>query len=226
MASRGTLGGLAAAVDDVLKVLDAAGFALIFIETVGAGQGEIEIAKTAHTVIVVEAPGLGDDIQASKAGILEIADILVVNKADRPGAARTMAGLKMMLELGHAPLKKIQHHGRLMPVSDGPTVEASPGSGWEVPVLKTSALKEEGVAEVISAINQHRAYLQASGEWQQRQRSRLVEEIEHLLQQVLLSRLLHQLPPGYLAQITGQVAARRLAPAEAVQQILDRASQP
>ncbi|RME44449.1 MAG: methylmalonyl Co-A mutase-associated GTPase MeaB, partial [Caldilineae bacterium] len=101
MASRGSLGGLARAAHDAIKVLDAAGFDIILIETVGAGQGEVEIARTAHTVLVVEAPGLGDDIQAIKAGILEIADVFVVNKADRPGANKTAAALKTMLELGH-----------------------------------------------------------------------------------------------------------------------------
>jgi LAO/AO transport system kinase len=103
MATRGSLGGLARATTDVVKVLDAAGFQLILIETVGAGQSEIDIARTADTVIVVEAPGLGDEVQAIKAGILEIADILVVNKADRDGVQSTVNALHAMLDLGRAP---------------------------------------------------------------------------------------------------------------------------
>lgn len=106
MASRGSLGGLARATSAVVKVLDAAGFDVILVETVGAGQAEVDIARVAHTTLVIEAPGMGDDIQSIKAGILEIADILVVNKADRPGAANTVKALRMMLHLGgdeHAP---------------------------------------------------------------------------------------------------------------------------
>jgi LAO/AO transport system kinase len=147
MASRGNLGGLAKAVDDAVKVLDAAGFELIFIETVGAGQNEVEIAKSAQTVIVVEAPGLGDDVQAIKAGILEIADIFVVNKADRAGAERAVATLKMMLELGRPASRQVLHHGQVMaapaPASTG--AEAPPAAGWNIPVLKTVALKGEGI---------------------------------------------------------------------------------
>ncbi len=101
MASRGSLGGLAVATSGVVQVMDAAGFEIIFIETVGAGQAEVEIAHLAHTTLVVEAPGMGDDIQAIKAGILEIADILVVNKADRPGVETTARALRNMLQLAH-----------------------------------------------------------------------------------------------------------------------------
>ena len=120
MATRGALGGLARATSDVVKVLDAFGKDVILVETVGAGQDEVDIARAAHTTIVVEAPGMGDDIQAIKAGVLEIADILVVNKADREGAERTVAALEMMLDLnGHA------------------------GCGWQPPVLKTVATQDE-----------------------------------------------------------------------------------
>ncbi|HEY6040983.1 MAG TPA: methylmalonyl Co-A mutase-associated GTPase MeaB, partial [Anaerolineae bacterium] len=127
MAARGHLGGLAAATADAALVLDAAGFEFVFIETVGAGQGEVEIARNAHTTIVVEAPGMGDDIQAIKAGILEIADILVVNKADRDGANSTVAALEMNLNLNRET------------------------KGWRPPVLKTVALRGEGVSQVADA---------------------------------------------------------------------------
>ena len=109
MASRGSLGGLARATSAVVKVLDAAGFDVILVETVGAGQAEVDIARVAHTTLVIEAPGMGDDIQSIKAGILEIADILVVNKADRPGAANTVKALRMMLHLGGE--MSMRHHG-------------------------------------------------------------------------------------------------------------------
>src|SRR5512143_3837995 len=112
MASRGSLGGLARATAGMVQVMDAAGFEVIFIETVGAGQGEVDIARLAHTTLVVEAPGLGDDIQAIKAGILEIADILVINKADRPGVESTEKALRSMLELSHPTRGAQLHHGK------------------------------------------------------------------------------------------------------------------
>src|SRR5512136_497198 len=111
MATRGSLGGLAATTGDVVRVLDAAGFDLIMVETVGAGQSEVDIARAAQTTLVVEAPGMGDDVQAIKAGILEIADILVVNKADRPGVENTARALRAMLDLGHR-IERVQHHDR------------------------------------------------------------------------------------------------------------------
>src|SRR5512136_415645 len=116
MATRGSLGGIASATSAVVQVLDAAGFDPILIETVGAGQSEVDIARLAHTTIVVEAPGLGDDIQAIKAGILEIADILVVNKADRPGVENTEKALKSMLDLAHPMQRVYLHHGEVMTI--------------------------------------------------------------------------------------------------------------
>src|SRR5512146_774262 len=117
MASRGSLGGLAQATAGVVQVFDAAGYEMILIETVGAGQGEVDIARLAHTTLVVEAPGLGDDIQAIKAGILEIADILVINKADRPGVENTEKALKSTLELAHPLQHVFRHHGQAMTVN-------------------------------------------------------------------------------------------------------------
>ncbi|MEM7347356.1 MAG: methylmalonyl Co-A mutase-associated GTPase MeaB, partial [Chloroflexota bacterium] len=151
MASRGGPGGLAWAVDDALKVLDAAGFDIILIETVGAGQNEVEIVRSAHTIVVVEAPGLGDDIQAIKAGILEIADIFVVNKADRQGVNRTAVALERMLQLGHTPAHKVMHHGTLMSIEASPSTEHDEISMWTIPVLKTIALKNEGIDAVLEA---------------------------------------------------------------------------
>src|SRR5574341_1305654 len=118
MASRGSVGGLAQKTAAFVQVFDAAGYEIIIIETVGAGQGEVDIARLAHTTVVVEAPGLGDDIQAIKAGILEIADVLVINKADRPGADTTVRSLKAMLELGHPASRNqlLAHHGQLVRV--------------------------------------------------------------------------------------------------------------
>src|SRR5512135_1132122 len=129
MASRGSLGGLAQATAAVAQVFDAAGFDLVLIETVGAGQSEVDIARLAHTTIVVEAPGLGDDIQAIKAGILEIADIIVVNKADRPGVENTERALRIMLDLAHPVAKVFLHHGQALAAQPPAGVPAAENSG-------------------------------------------------------------------------------------------------
>ena len=115
MATRGSLGGLSKTTGDAVIVLDAAGFERIIVETVGVGQAEVEIAGTAHTTLVVEAPGLGDEVQAIKAGILEIADVLVVNKADRPGAAHAVKALQLLLERDRTQTDQIMHHDPLSP---------------------------------------------------------------------------------------------------------------
>ncbi|WP_345349721.1 hypothetical protein [Candidatus Villigracilis affinis] len=121
MATRGSLGGLAQSTANMAQVFDAAGYEIIIIETVGAGQSEVDVARLAHTTLVVEAPGLGDDIQAIKAGILEIADILVVNKSDRPGVENTEKALKSMLDLAHPAERIFQHHGTAMRTSHDQT---------------------------------------------------------------------------------------------------------
>ena len=145
MASRGNLGGLARATADVVKVLDVAGFDTILVETVGAGQSEVEIARTAHTTLVVEAPGLGDDIQALKAGILEIADVLVVNKADREGAEHTRRALQIMLDLGAE--QSVRHHGQNMRVGSVEGVSC-PEQDWRPTICSTVAVTGQGVGEL------------------------------------------------------------------------------
>ena len=170
MASRGALGGIARAVDSVALVMDAAGFDIILIETVGAGQSEVEIARLAHTTIVVEVPGLGDDIQAAKAGILEIADVLVVNKSDKAAADGTAQVLMAMLAVGE------DLHAR----SDKDLF-----SRWQVPVIKTSALNGDGVDELAAAVHAHRAFLRESGEWKTRSTARLKDLLERLVRDSL-----------------------------------------
>jgi LAO/AO transport system kinase len=225
MASRGGFGGLAGAVDDALKVLDAAGFDLILIETMGAGQNEVDIVKTAQTIIVVEAPGLGDDIQAIKAGILEIADVFVVNKADRPEADRTVSILRQMLELGPTPTDQVLHHGKLMAVDSAAPANRAQTSSWKIPVLKTVALKGEGIEAVVEAIGQHYQHLHASGELAQRNRARLEDELKTVLQTELLRQLLDRLPPDYLSETIDRLMDKSLTPYEAVQTILGEVTQ-
>lgn len=190
MASRGSLGGLARATGNVVRILDAAGFAVVLVETVGVGQAEVDIARTAHTTIVVEAPGLGDDVQALKAGLMEIADILVVNKADRPGAAQTARALEIALELGRN--------------NAGPGKDAA----WRPPVLKTVALDGSGVAEVLEAIATHRAYLESSGLWSRRERERARDDLLRAIEQELLGRLLAEVGEAAMEDWVDRIARR------------------
>src|SRR5215207_246504 len=145
MASRGSLGGIARTTASLVQVFDAAGFDIIIIETVGAGQSEVDVARLAHTTIVVEAPGMGDDIQAIKAGILEIADILVINKADRPGVENTERALRSNLELAHPTKRVFRHHGKSMDIS-APSTEPDI---WIPSIVKTVATEGKGIDELI-----------------------------------------------------------------------------
>jgi LAO/AO transport system kinase len=216
MATRGSLGGLARATTDIVKVLDAAGFQLILIETVGAGQSEIDIARAADTVIVVEAPGLGDEVQAIKAGILEIADILVVNKADRDGVQSTVNALHTMLDLGRAPTS-VLHHGQLMKMAASPS---APADRWRPPILKTIATESTGIDEVLDAVAKHRAYLSEHPEGQQRLKLRAAIDLETILRETLLQRLFDQIGLEELNRTVEQVAARRIDPYSAAEQLL------
>lgn len=226
MATRGSLGGLARAARDAVRAMDAAGFDVILIETVGAGQSEVDIVRTAHTTLVIEAPGLGDDVQAIKAGILEIADVLVINKADRPGAVNTMRALRAMLELGHptAPTQSVNHHGVTMRVST--PAEPQPAQMWIPPILQTVSTKEahdpeSGIASLVEAIESHRAYLQSAGNRAALARDRIHFELMERLRHELMARLLRDVPPDVFDAVIEQVAARQLDPQSAVEMIID-----
>lgn len=220
MASRGDLGGLARAADDVIRAMDAAGFQRVLIETVGAGQSEVEIARHAHTVLVIEAPGLGDDVQAIKAGILEIADLLVVNKMDDPRSGATLKALRAMLDLAHpeAP-RTISHHGRLMELAAS-TNNRQPAEAWAVPIQLTNGLSGEGISELAAQIEVHRDYLRDSGELARRELARLGYELERRLRDALLDRLLAQIDAHALRGAVEAMQARSLSPAEAVATLL------
>ena len=166
MASRGHLGGLAWATPQALRVLDAAGCDVILVETVGVGQAEVEIASLADTTVVLLAPGMGDAIQAAKAGVLEIADVYVVNKADREGVENTLRDLRNMLSYGDGP------HG-----------------GWKPPIVKLVASRGEGVDDVVAALEAHWEWLNSSGELAERRMARASDEIEAIAMTDLRSRL-------------------------------------
>ncbi len=190
MASRGNLGGLASSTRDVVRAMDAAGYDPIIIETVGTGQAEVEVMRTAQTVLVVSAPGMGDDIQAIKAGILEIADIFVVSKADKPGADQTVAELAMMLSLDSNRRK----------------------AAWKIPILKTAALKSQGIAELVDAMEQHRVYLTTSGMLQQRAQRQVRSELHALILHTVMDTLNAKVSEEEWNTLVDEIAKRERDP--------------
>jgi len=167
MASRGQFGGLSRATRDAVDLLDAAGRDPVLIETVGVGQDEVEIASASNSTLVVSAPGLGDEVQAIKAGILEIADVLVVNKADREGADRTVAELRAMLTL--------------LPMAEG---------AWMPPVLPATAARDEGIEAIADALDSHMAFLKTSGELERRRRRIVTARVLKIAQDLVAETVL------------------------------------
>ena len=195
MATRGALGGLAAATGDVVTVLDAAGNDVVLVETVGAGQDEIEIADTAHTTVVINVPGAGDDMQAIKAGILEIADILVVNKADHPAADSVFKQLHIFTDLQRQ-------------------------QGWDVPILKTVAHKDQGVTELFDAVQKHREYLSESGRLEEMRRHRARRQLLAVAQRMLLARAVEASGTDRVEELVEAIAAYTLDPHTAAEQLV------
>jgi LAO/AO transport system kinase len=206
MASRGYLGGLARATAEVVLILDAAGYQRILVETVGVGQAEVDIARTAHTTVVVQTPGMGDEVQAIKAGILEIADIFAINKADQDGVERTEAALQMLLAT-NAPAAA--------------TAEREPA--WAPPIVRTIGTRGEGVVDLVDAIEAHARAQRASGRWQTRERARAAFTLQELLRDELMARLLARLPHDLLAAHLEQIASRQIDPYAAVAALLSAA---
>ena len=198
MASRGHLGGLSWAVPQALRILDAAGFDVVLIETVGVGQAEVAIASLADTTMVIVAPGMGDSVQASKAGILEIADIFVVNKSDRPGAQEAIRDLRTMVAM------------------------ASYGEGaWKPPIIETSAASGKGIDDLVDRLNAHAAWLAESGEGERRRVARAREEITVLAVAQVRERLGALPGEARLEDLAGQVASGKLDPYSAADQLVE-----
>jgi LAO/AO transport system kinase len=217
MAARGSLGGLAGATAGLVQVFDAAGYDLVFIETVGVGQGEVDIARLAHTTLVVEAPNLGDEIQAIKAGILEIADILVVNKADLPGVENTERALRSMLDLSQPSPRSMVHHK----ASLSPPASLIGQPGWVPPIQRTISTEAVGIEELAALIDRHRDYLGESGNWQRRERLRLESELEMLLREALVSRWRISISESQYQAVLGRLVERRISPRQAVECLVD-----
>jgi LAO/AO transport system kinase len=200
MASRGKLGGLAGATGAFTMAFDAAGYEVILIETVGAGQAEVDVASRAHTTIVIDAPGLGDDVQANKAGILEIADILVVNKSDLPGAERTLRTLELAMHLAQPASGLLE--------------------GWDTPVLATAATTGEGIDALAAAIASHRQFLLESGGWGERERLRTRTQLEQDLAASLMARFLKPDTEARFDSLVQSVVERKLTPRAALDALL------
>lgn len=200
MATRGSLGGLSRATADCIQVMDAMGQHIVIVETVGVGQDEVDIAQLAHTTVVVTVPGMGDDIQSIKAGILEIADVLVVNKADYSGADRMVRDLKAMLDLRHAP------------------------AAWTPPILKTVAVKDEGLTELLHSVDQHQVHLKTSGELPIRNAARAATHFLALLRERLVKKALLKLEEekGNLRDIATLISTGKADPYALVEQLAAR----
>jgi len=214
LATRGHLGGLSRSTSDVVQVMDAMGKDLVIVETVGVGQDEIEVSSLAHTVVVVAVPGLGDDVQAIKAGVLEIADVFAVNKADREGADRAVRDLQMMLELRRTVSARPLDHDAEHHFAAGRAV-APPGPGeWEPPIVRTVAVKDEGVEDLLRAIDAHRAHLEATGEKRVREIARARAAFVAVLRERLLDGALARLEAekGHLDAVAALIAAREADP--------------
>jgi LAO/AO transport system kinase len=195
MASRGSLGGLSAATRDVVRAMDAAGFNPVIIETIGTGQAEVEVMRAAQTVLVVSAPGMGDEVQAIKAGILEIADIFVVSKADKPGADQTVAELAMLLSLD----SHRRQHDKSKPY-------------WRIPVLKTSAIKDQGITQLVDAIEQHYHYLVESDMLANRTQRQVRSEVEALVLHSVMLALKDKVTDAEWQQLMHDITRRERDP--------------
>jgi LAO/AO transport system kinase len=198
MASRGHLGGLSWATPQALRVLSAAGCDVVLVETVGVGQAEVQVASLADTTLVLLAPGMGDGIQAAKAGILEVADVFVVNKADRDGADTVVRDLRNMLSLG----------------------DRRTDVGWRVPIVKTSAARGEGVDDVVAEIERHGAWLADSGRLEARRRARAADEVEAIALTALRGRIGDLRGGDLLDGLAGRVVAGSVDPYAAADELV------
>jgi GTPase len=198
------LGGLSWATPQALRVLDAAGCDVVLVETVGVGQSEIEVVSLADTTIVLLAPGMGDGIQAAKAGILEVADIFVVNKADRDGAEQTVRDLRYMLSLGERRERD--------------------GSTWKAPIVRTIASKGEGIDDVVATVDQHREWMAKSGERDRRRQLRARAEIEAITLEQVRMRIGDIRGSGNLPELAKRVVAGELDPYTAAEELMDTVS--
>ena len=231
VATRGHLGGLSRSARDMVRVLDAYGSDVVIVETVGVGQDELEITRTAHSTLVVMAPGMGDEVQAIKAGILETADVFAVNKADRDGADSTMRDLELMIALGTETMVA-SGRNRAHVVHGGVKVDVIAGAGeapggtsgapeehWTPPIMKCIATKGEGIAELVDALDRHKSWLDGTETGRMRRRLRLAEELRETLRETLIEAATDALGSA-LDQAVLDVEQKAIDPYTATEQLL------
>jgi LAO/AO transport system kinase len=230
LATRGHLGGLSHSARDVVRVLDACGYDVVLVETVGVGQDELEITRTAHTTLVVMAPGLGDEVQAIKAGILECADVFAVNKADRDGADATVRDLELMIALGNETIRalsKQRGHARhtaadahVRPGAAGEAAGVVPAERWTPPIVKCVATRGEGMGELLAALDRHRAWVEGTEAGRARRRARLTEEVREALREALIEAAVHDVGEQMDAAVR-EVEARAVDPYTATERLVE-----
>jgi LAO/AO transport system kinase len=244
MASRGSLGGLATTTREVCDLLDAAGFDRILVETVGVGQSELDVARMADSTVLVLVPESGDGIQTLKSGVMEIADIFVVNKADRTGADKLRQEIEVTLGIrrGNAFRNMPAHHG--IRSESGVTLSAAKGpkyrnvpapsaasrlqgdSGWDQPVLVTAAVKDQGIAELVAALNRHHEWLTSSGELERRRRRRLLERTREVVDRATRRWVWEETRAEQLiTERLDEVASGRISPYELAADVLEELKQ-
>jgi LAO/AO transport system kinase len=224
LATRGHLGGLSRATSDVVQVLDSMGKDVVIVETVGVGQDEVEVAELAHSVVVVSIPGMGDEVQAIKAGVLEIADVFAVNKADREGSDRTVRDLQMMLDLRRSTATRGLEHDSLHRMTRTGSEDPHDEGWWEPPIVKTVATRDQGIADLADAVERHRLHLERTGERRKREVARARATFLSLLRDRLMRGALARLADeeGHLDEVAARIAAREADPYELVDELAAR----
>jgi LAO/AO transport system kinase len=220
VATRGALGGLSRSTADMVRVLDAWGAGVVLVETVGVGQDELEVTRAAHTTLVVMAPGLGDDIQAIKAGILEAADVFAVNKADREGADTTVRDLELMLALGNESFAALRPRGH---TAAGLAVapQAAAEERWIPPIVKCVATRGQGTTELLDKLREHRSWLDGSAAGRARRSERLRIQLIAFLRDALATEVVSALGDA-VDEAARRVEAREVDPYTACEQLIER----
>ncbi len=224
VATRGHLGGLSRSARDMVRVLDAWGADVILVETVGVGQDELEVTRTAHTTLVVMAPGMGDDVQALKAGIMESADVFAVNKADRDGADSTVRDVELMIALGKDTMIKMGKAKGHVVHSETAGLGGAPDANeeiWTPPIFRCVATRGEGVKELVLGLDRHRAWLAGTEAGRARRTERLAEEVREALREALIDAAAHDLRDEMRAAVR-DVAEKRVDPYTASEQLVAR----
>jgi LAO/AO transport system kinase len=221
LATRGHLGGLSHSARDVVRVLDASGHDVVLVETVGVGQDELEVVRTAHSTVVVVTPGMGDGVQASKAGILECADVFAVNKADSDGVDSAVRDLELMIALGRES-SRAQPRGHGAHAATGPAPDRGRGANdsWAPPIVKCVAIRGEGTSALMAALDAHRAWVEGTQAGRDRTQIRLAEEVRETLREALIDEAVADLGPTIDAAVR-EVAARITDPYTATERLVE-----